>query len=90
MQNYYKPTDNPTLKNYHFRSLCQNTNETFPAFCNRVLNEAKHCHFKCTDANCTAEATAVETKSLLVQPAKKLDKRHYSDYGIYKHFALKE
>jgi len=55
MQEYYKPTENLTLKNYQFRSLSQQLTETFPAFCNRVAKEAKHCHFNCEHADCTAE-----------------------------------
>ena len=56
---YYKPTENLTLKNYHFRALAQEKGETFAAFCNKVEKEAKHCSFKCEHANCTAEAIAV-------------------------------
>ena len=59
MRVHYKPTDNPTLKNFHYRALTQANNETFPAFCNRVEQEAKHCHFNCTHPDCTAEQTAV-------------------------------
>ena len=36
MKEYYKPTQNPTLKNFKFRELTQAQNETFPVFCNRV------------------------------------------------------
>ena len=42
---YYKPTENATLKNFHFRELCRHTDETFTAFCNRVELEASHCYF---------------------------------------------
>lgn len=31
MHNFYKPTENPTLMNFHFRALTQNSDETFPA-----------------------------------------------------------
>ena len=65
MENYYKPTDNPTLKNYQFRSLAQNHHETFPAFCNRVAMEAKHCNFKCNDAACTAGNVAIRDQIVI-------------------------
>jgi len=35
MSDFYKPTENLTLKNYQFRSLVQES-EPFTAFCNRV------------------------------------------------------
>ena len=50
MQNYYKPTENLTLKNHQFRSLTQDTQESFPAFCNRV---------------CTAEDTAIRDQIII-------------------------
>ena len=59
MTEYYKPTENLTLKNYHFRYLAQESGQTFAAFCNKVEKEAKHCSFKCHHGDCTAEATAV-------------------------------
>ena len=43
MQEYYKPTENLTLKNFQFRSLSQEKDETFIAYCNRVEKEARHC-----------------------------------------------
>lgn len=43
MKEYYKPTENLTLKNYHFRALAQEKGQTFAAFCNKVEKEAKHC-----------------------------------------------
>ena len=65
MQDYYKPTENPTLKNYQFRALAQETTETFPAFCNRVAKEAKHCHFNCAHNDCTAEQTATRDQIII-------------------------
>lgn len=65
MQNYYKPTENLTLKNYQFRSLTQGTQEAFPAFCNRVYKDAKHCNFKCHNENCTAEDTAIRDQIII-------------------------
>ena len=59
MKGYYKPTENLSLKNFQFRALAQEKDETFPAFCNHVEKEAKHCHFKCESSACTAEATSV-------------------------------
>ena len=47
MKEYYRPTENLTLKNFNFRAITQNQVETFPAFCNRVNKETKHCNFKC-------------------------------------------
>ena len=64
MKAYYKPTENLSLKNFQFRSLSQNKDETFNAFCNRVEREAKHCQFKCVNDDCTAEATAVRDQIL--------------------------
>ena len=58
MREYYKPTDNSTLKNFKFRDLQQTQTETFTAFCNRVALEAGHCTFKCDHNDCTAEETA--------------------------------
>ena len=59
MKEYYKPTENLTLKNFHFRSLAQESGKTFAAFCNEVDKEAKNCSFKCHHPDCTAESTAV-------------------------------
>ena len=59
MSDYYQPTENLTLKNYHFRTIAQSRGQTFAAFCNEVEKEAKHCSFKCSHADCTAESTAV-------------------------------
>ena len=59
MSDFYKPTENLTLKNYQFRSLAQEKSESFTAFCNRVEKEAKHCQFKCASTDCTAEMTAI-------------------------------
>ena len=36
MRLYYKPTENMTLKNFHFRALSQKQDKTFPSFCSRV------------------------------------------------------
>ena len=65
MQEYYKPTEHNTLKNFKFRALAQRSNESFHAFCNRVEREAKHCQFKCEDENCTAESTAVRDQIII-------------------------
>ena len=43
MREFYKPTENTTLTNFHFRQLSQNKDETFTLFCNRVESESKHC-----------------------------------------------
>ena len=65
MLKYYKPNENLTLKNFHFVSLAQDTKETFPAFCNRVHKEAKHCQFKCKRTDCFAEETAVRDQIVI-------------------------
>ena len=58
MRQYYKPTQNPTLKNYKFRELSQESNETFPGFCNRVEKEARNYYFKCQHTDCNADEIA--------------------------------
>ena len=65
MSAFYKPTENITLKHFHFRSNIQKDGETFIAFCNRVLLEAKHYNFKCTAESCTAEETAVQDQIII-------------------------
>ena len=65
MRAYYKPTENCTLKNYLFRSLSQESNETFMAYCNRVEKESKHCEFNCPSETCTAEAIAVRDQIII-------------------------
>ena len=65
MQKFYKPTDNPTLKNFHFQTLIQGDQESFPALCNRVEKEAKHCQFRCDDINCSAEMIAVRDQKVI-------------------------
>ena len=59
MRNFYKPTENSTLKNFQFRSLMQGKNESFISFCNRVEKEAKHCQFKCNHENYIAEDISI-------------------------------
>ena len=65
MKLFYRPTSSDTLTNYHFRSLAQMENETFPGFCNRVQKESKHCNFKCSSEECTAEETAVRDQIII-------------------------
>ena len=65
MRAFYRPTDNPTLKNFKFRELQQGPEETFTAFCNRVALEAGHCSFKCTHGDCTAEDTATRDQIVI-------------------------
>ena len=65
MREYYKPTENSTLKNFQFRSLTQSPDESFMAFCNRIDKEAKHCDFKCTHADCTAESIAIRDQIVI-------------------------
>ena len=65
MQVYYKPTENPTLKNFQFRSLSQGKAETFIAYCNRVEMEAGHCEFKCDSEACTGQEIAVRDQIVI-------------------------
>ena len=65
MKEYYKPTENETLKHFTFRSILQQPDETFPRFCNRVEAEAKHCNFKCPSVNCTAESVAIRDQIII-------------------------
>ena len=65
MMVYYKPTENVTLKHFHFCTIAQQQDEMFSRFCNRVESEAKHCHFKCSSAACTAESTAVQDQIII-------------------------
>ena len=65
MRKYYKPTENLTLKHFNFRTLTQQSDETFPRFCNRVEAEAKHCSFKCTSDTCTSENVAVRDQIII-------------------------
>ena len=65
IQAYYKPTENPTLKNFQFRSVTQGKAETFIAFCNRVEMEAGHCQFKCDSNACTAQEIAVRDQIVI-------------------------
>ena len=65
MKELYKPTENNTLRNFHFRSLMQQEGESFTGFCNRVQKEAKHCNFKCPSNGCTAENIAVRDQIVI-------------------------
>ena len=65
MREFYKPTENSTLTNFHFRQLSQNKEESFTSFCNRVDAEAKHCDFKCTSDNCTAESKVIRDQIIV-------------------------
>ena len=65
MVEYYKPTENFTLKHFQFRSLAQNKGESFSSFCNRVEKEAQDCEFKCISADCNAEKIAVRDQIVI-------------------------
>ena len=65
IREFYKPTENSTLKNFHFRELTQGADETFTAFANRVAKEAGHCSFKCAHEDCTAEQIATRDQILI-------------------------
>ncbi len=38
---------------------------SFPTFCNRVYKVAQHCNFKCHNADCTAEDTAIRDQIII-------------------------
>ena len=38
---------------------------SFPTFCNRVYKVAQYCNFKCHNADCTAEDTAVRDQIII-------------------------
>ena len=61
---HYLPTENLSLKHFQFRTLSQNSDETFPSFCSRVEKAAQHCQFKCISNGCTAEDTAFHDQIL--------------------------
>ena len=65
MRSLYKPTENNTLRNFHFRSLIQQETESFISFCNRVQKEATHCNFKCSSNDCTAENIAIRDQIII-------------------------
>ena len=62
---YYRPTENPVLKNYLFRSLTQGPDETITAWCNRVELEASHCQFKCDNPTCTSESISARDQIII-------------------------
>ena len=65
LQNFYLPTENNTLKHYQFRSISQNSEESFISFCNRVEKEAKNCNYKCEHTDCTAEDIAIRDQIII-------------------------
>ena len=74
LEEYYKPTENLPLKKIQFRSLSQEKDEAFTAFCNKVKRDAKHCKFKCESDNCTAESTAVRAQIIFGMSSDKIRK----------------
>lgn len=62
---YYKPTDNPVLVNFQFRSLNQQDGETFHGFCSRVEKESKTCYFKCDSDACYSDKIAVRDQVII-------------------------
>ena len=65
MTQYYKPTENITLKHFQFQSNLQKENETSLAFCNCVALEVKQFNFNCESPLCTAEETAVRDQIII-------------------------
>ena len=65
LRDFYRPTENATLKHFQFRNLAQDPQETFMAFCNRVEKEAAHCFFKCDNEQCSADSTAIRDQVVI-------------------------
>ena len=67
MRQYYRPTENSTLRNFEFRQLTQLPSETFSAFCNRLETEGKTCTFcDCAAGTaCTSLGTAVRDQIVI-------------------------
>ena len=89
IQEFYKPTENKTLKNFQFRSLTQGTEQAFTAFCNRVDKEAKHCEFKCGHNDCTAEDTAIRDQIIMGLISNKIREEALKNSGISPNFDSK-
>ena len=66
MRNYYKPTENSTLRNYEFHNLMQLPRETFGAFANRVEKEGKTCSFCDCDATSACNACEMAIRDQIV------------------------
>lgn len=65
MCDFYKPTENLTLKHFQFRTLSQEKDEAFIAFCNGVEKESRHCQFQCDNEYCTARDTAARDQIVI-------------------------
>ena len=66
MREYYRPTENTTLRNYEFHQIVQGDTETFSAFCNRVEKEGRTCYF-CDNEheNCNAPEVAIRDQIVI-------------------------
>ena len=62
---YYKPTENPIIRNFEFRQLVQAKNETFSAFCNRVEAAGKTCTFCECNSDCSDEEYAIRDQTVI-------------------------
>ena len=82
MTQYYKRTENITLKHCQFRSNIQNKIETFIAFCNRVALEVKHCSFNCESLHCTSEETAVRDQIIIGLRDNDIRQKALKNHGI--------
>ena len=60
-----RPTRNHTLANYEFHRLCQNTNESFDVFVNRIKHEAKSCQFKCSNDTCCVPSIMIRDQIVI-------------------------
>ena len=65
LRSYYKPTENPIIRNFQFRQLVQAKNETFSAFCKRVEAPGKTCTFCECDSDCSAEEYAIRDQIVI-------------------------
>ena len=72
LRSYYKPTENPIIRNVEFRQLVQVTNEIFSAFCNRVEAAGKTCTFCKRDRDCSTEEYAIRDQIVTGTTNKKI------------------
>ena len=65
MRSYYKPTENPIIRNFEFRQLVQVKSETFSPFLNRVEAAGKTCTFCECDSDCSAAEYAIHDQIVI-------------------------
>ena len=72
LRSYYKPTENPIIRNFEFRQLVQAKNETFSAFCNRVEAAGKACTFCECNSDCSAVEYAIRDQIVIGTTSKNI------------------